>query len=74
MAATSPKEYLYLLYMALSSPIGIEVPTSDITKLRAKLYAARAEAKDLSLSCLQFRAAPSGQSIYIVKGNSEEKD
>jgi len=65
-------QFLAILYRALGSPLGLELPCSDITRARAKLYAARAASKDIDLNILQFRASPSGASILIVKGRKEE--
>ena len=66
------KQFLAILYQALGSPLGLELPCSDITKVRAKLYAARVASKDITLNTLQFRAAPSGKAILIIKGKTDE--
>ena len=69
---SSHKEFLPLLYQALASPIGMEFPTSDVTRFRARLYAARSAANDPSLNCLQFRDTPGNLAVWIVKGKREE--
>jgi len=65
-------QFLAILYQALGTALGLELPCSDITKVRAKLYAARAGSKDPTLNILEFRAAPSGNAIFIVKGRKED--
>jgi hypothetical protein len=65
-------QFLSILYRALGTPLGLELPCSDITKVRAKLYAARVASKDISLNVLEFRAAPTGKAILIVKRRREE--
>jgi hypothetical protein len=70
---SSPKEFLPLLYQAMATPFGIEFPTSDVTRLRARLYAARSASKDPSLSCLQFRDTPNNDAVWIVKGQSKDE-
>ena len=64
------KEFLTYLYHALASPIGIELPTSDVEKCRTNLYAARTAARDPALSVLEFRQTPAGNSVLIVKVRS----
>jgi len=59
--------------MALASPIGIKVPTSDVTRFRARLYAARSAVNDPALSSLQFRDTPGNNAVWIVKGKMEDE-
>ena len=71
----SPLDQTPFLYQALASPIGIVVWTSDFKLGREKLYAARRQAQDPSLACLQFRASPtSPNEIWIVKGKPNGGD
>jgi hypothetical protein len=51
-------EALALLYQAAASPLGIVVPSSNLTILRARLYAARKDAADPSLDVLELRQGP----------------
>ena len=61
---------LELLYQALASPIGIVVRVTDIERARARLYKAKADARDPALANLQLRKSPLGEPdvIWIVKG------
>ena len=69
-----------LLYTAAASPLGLELIVSDFGLVQQKLYAARRQAQDTSLNCLQFRRHPTGNTnmLWIVKGSvpspSPEKD
>ncbi len=61
---------LEILYQALGSPIGIEVTAPDVAFAIQKLYAAKRQAGDPDLDCLQFRRCPQApnERIWIVKG------
>jgi len=57
-----------LLYQALNSPFGIAVRTSDVERLRQRLYAERK--KDADLQCLALNVSPLDEDILmIVKKN-----
>lgn len=60
-------EFESLLFSALSSPLGIEVSTSDPNALRQKLYAVRK--KDSAFLPLSFVIPPSNPSstLWIVR-------
>ena len=57
-----------LLYAALLSPLGVVVETTDVERLRQKLYAIRREAKDEALAELSFVPSPTSDTqLWIVK-------
>ncbi len=61
--------YLEFLYRALDAAYGISISTSDVERLRAKLYAARREAANPAFEDLSFRpshALPTSE-LWIVK-------
>lgn len=61
-----------LLYEALHSEVGIIVQTSDVEKLRQKLYPLRKESEELQV--LSFIVSPTNPNseLWIVK-NGERK-
>lgn len=64
---------LELLYQALASPLGIVIETTDVERLRQRLYAERREAKDESLAALGLvpsRTAPESE-LWIVKKDAK---
>lgn len=69
------QNFLYLAYEALGHPIGIAVPTNDPQRLRQRIYAERAAAKDPLLDCLALRISPSNPTgeLWITKEKVEEK-
>lgn len=55
-------------YRALSSPMGVELVTNDAESVRARLYAARREAKDTDLDGLAICLSPfDPMRLWIVK-------
>ena len=54
-------------YAALRSPSGVCVRVSDVTRVRAQLYAARKEAMDPNLENLAIVQSPTaGNELWIV--------
>jgi hypothetical protein len=51
-------EILNYWYRALHSPHGIELVCSDVESIRARLYAARREAKDADLDQISICQSP----------------
>ena len=63
----------HYLYQALATQLGLVVTAEpgERDKLRQQLYAARREAMDEELNCLQFRFSPSvPDEILIIKGDT----
>lgn len=67
--ATEVKEpILNHWYRALSSPFGIELVCSDPDAIKARLYAARREAKDTDLNGVAICQSPfDPHKIWLVK-------
>lgn len=67
-------DFTELLYLALESPLGVAVPTSDPELLRTRLYQARSKAMNPDFRFLTFtpsRSNPSGE-LWIFR-NAEQK-
>lgn len=55
-------------YQALHSPLGVELTCSNVESVRAKLYAARKEAKDTDLDMVAVTISPFDPNrIWLVK-------
>lgn len=67
--------YLPYLAMAMASPYGVIIRTSNIKLSQAHLYAARRNAGDPDMERLQMRPDPLGdpQLLWIIKGEEKEK-
>jgi hypothetical protein len=50
-----PIDPLAILYLALRSPIGLILEVSDFDRAKARLFRARADAKDVELARLSIR-------------------
>jgi hypothetical protein len=58
-------------YMALSSPLGIEILCSDIESVRSRLYQARREVKDSDLDQISVCLSPfDPEKLWMVKKNA----
>lgn len=59
-------------YQALASPFGVELVTSDADSLRARLYAARKDAKDTDLDGISVCTSPfDPMKLWLVKRNPD---
>ena len=55
-------------YMALNSPLGVCLRTSDPERLRQRLYAARREAADPQLDSISVAISPTAEDeVWLVK-------
>lgn len=55
-------------YMALSSPLGVELTVSDAEPARQKLYAVRREVKDTDLDSISICVSPfDPMKLWLVK-------
>lgn len=61
---------LHFWYMAQESPHGVWLQTTDPTRLKSVLYAARAKSHDPSIASIAIRTAPNNTAneIWLVKG------
>lgn len=61
-------DYKFLWYSALAEPYGLVVETDNPERLKARLYAARADAMDPSLEDISIKTSPFNPSqLWLIK-------
>lgn len=71
----SKAEWHQIWYSALASPLGVVVETDNPERLKAKLYAYRAETQDPALHDISIKTSPFNSSqLWLVKRTSDAEE